>query len=120
MTIKEKIVSRFIAAAVLAGVSVFVAACSNSAPKCSDKKTADLVYEITKRELSKTLSDKLIESISFRLESIRTTGVDDKTGAQSCAAQLVMKSLKGEAPIDITYKSEMTDKGEQYVTVWGL
>lgn len=112
--------SRFTAAVVLASVSVFVAGCSNSAPKCSDKKTADLVYEIAKREYSKVFPGKAIDGISFRLDSIRTTAIDDKTGAQSCAAQLVLKGPNGELPLDITYKSEMTDKGSQYVTVWGL
>lgn len=112
---------RFARVALLSGIAMFAAGCSKSAPKCSDQTTIDLVFDITKRELQKTIAQEAIDSISLSLHAIRTTSTDDKTGAQSCAAQLVMKGERGEAPIDITYKSERTDKdNQQIVTVWGL
>lgn len=105
----------------LSGIAAFAAGCSDPAPKCSDQRTIDLVFDITKQELRKTLPKEVIDSITLNLNAIRTTAVDEKTGAQSCAAQLMIKGPRGEAPSDITYKSEKTDKdNRQIVTVWGL
>ena len=108
-------------AVILTSVLVVAGGCSNSAPKCSDQKTIDLVYEITKQELSKTMPKEVIDTTRFSLNATRTTAIDEKTGAQNCAAQLMIKGPKGEAPVDITYKSEKTDKNnQQIVTVWWL
>ncbi|MDO8444622.1 MAG: hypothetical protein Q7T53_00715 [Deltaproteobacteria bacterium] len=95
--------------------------CSNAAPKCGDQQTVDTVIEIAGKEIAKQVGQEASSQITLSVNAIRTTDFNKKTGAQSCAAQLVMKGPNGEVPIDITYTSEKTDKsGEVYVSVFGL
>ena len=100
---------------------LFMAACTSPAPKCADKATINLVLQIAREELVRKFGQAVADQIELRLDAIRTTASDDKTGAQQCAAQLVGKGAASEGKSDITYKSELTDKDRrQYVTVWGL
>lgn len=100
---------------------LLLAACSNSAPKCADKPTIDLVLQIAREEIVRQLGQPMVNQLEMRLDAIRTTASDSKTGAQQCAAQLIFKGPAGESKSDITYKSERTDQdGRQYVTVFGL
>lgn len=108
------------------GVSLLaiISACSTSAPKCADQKTIDLVLKIAQQEFDKKVGSQIRKEIadkfSMALGAIRTTGAEEKTGAQACAAELILKNPMGEDKLNITYKSEKTDNGEHYVTVFGL
>ena len=117
---KGKSMNRFAAGVIGIFILVLVSGCSNSAPKCSDQKTIDLVLQIAKQELAKKLSQETLDKVGMNLDAIRTTESDEKTGKQKCAAQMIFKGPGGESKADITYASEKTDKGEQYVTVYGL
>lgn len=105
---------------IIAAISL-ITGCAKPAPKCSDEKTIGSVLQITKEQASKRVP---LDDLVIKLEAIRTTGTDDKTGAQSCAGEIVMESKKmGNIPlpkIPITFKSEMTDTKEHYVSVKGL
>jgi hypothetical protein len=99
--------------------------CSSSIPSCSDSETTDLVLQIAKQELQKYLKVVTITSHTPEftgINKIMTTNTDEKTGFHECKAELE-KSFNGsemKLPIPITYKVEKTDKGEIYVTVYGL
>ena len=101
--------------------TILIIGCAKPAPKCSDEKTVNSVLQITKEQVSKRVP---LDDLVIKLEAIRTTGADDKTGAQSCAGEIVMESKKmGNIPlpkIPITFKSELTDTKEHYVSVKGL
>ena len=96
-------------------------ACSQSAPKCSDSETVQLVKEITRDEMVSQLGQEVSDSIKLEVGAIRTTDFNEKTGSQECAAQLSMTGPGGTETADITYTSEKTDAGKEfYVTVYGL
>ena len=91
---------------------LIVIACSKKVPGCSDQETQDLVINISKDLFP------IYKEFSFKLQSIRTANVDKETGACSCAAELyLVSSLGANITFPITYKTELTDKGELYVTV---
>lgn len=99
-------------------VFIAYALMDNSAPKCSDKGTKNLVLEIVREKLNQVTD---ASGMQIRLNAIRTLESNDKTGAQMCAAQLHFSGSGKETTLDITYKSEKTDKGgEFFVTVYGL
>ncbi len=102
-------------------VGSVLSGCSNSAPKCSDSETIELVEQITLQKIAETYGQDTANGMEISVDAIRTTESNDKTGAQQCAAQLTFKGPIGEKSFDITYKSEKTDKGDEfYVTVYGL
>lgn len=95
--------------------------CSDTAPKCSDSETQDLVIEISKEELAKQAGKQVADSVTLKLSAIRTTDYNEKTGSQQCVADLELKGQGGTKSIEITYKTELTDDGDEfYVTVYGL
>ena len=90
-------------------------------PTCSSKEATDLVLQISNNEVKKTYGSQLANAIDFSVSAIRTTDVNDQTGAYSCAAQLDMSGLGGVESSPITYTIEMTDGGDEfYVNVFGL
>lgn len=99
----------------------FFTGCSSSAPKCSDTETTDLVEQITRQELAKLYGQEASNGFQITLAAIRTTDINDKTGAQTCAADVTLKGADGTHSAPITYTSELADKGDEfYVTVYGL
>jgi len=110
----KKIVGTIIVLGVVSG-------CSNSAPKCSDEKTINLVKQIAKEKLVASFGEKSANMIELSIGAIRTTDSNEKTGTQQCAAQLTMKGEGGSKSADFTYKVEKTDDGEEFfVTAYGL
>lgn len=102
-------------------VAFGLSACSGGAPKCSAPETIELVKQIVKKELAKSLDQEKINQLEISVDAIRTTDSNEKTGAQQCAAQLKFKGSGGESTHDITYTCEKMDKGDEfYVTVYGL
>lgn len=98
-----------------------ITGCSKSAPKCSDTETLDLVKKIAMEELEKQVDKEIASRISLGFEAIRTTDANEKTGAQQCAADLIVTGPAGSNKLPITYKSERTDKADEfYVSVYGL
>ena len=106
--------STFIIAVVLTG-------CSNTAPKCSDQETQDLVIQISKDELVKQAGKDLASKVKLELSFIRTTDTNEKVGSFKCAAELVAIVDGVSNSSDITYTVELSDNGEEfYVNVFGL
>ena len=113
----------------LAGIIVMLAlcmgviGCTNSAPKCSDSETKDLVIHIAHDEMAKLYGQEKAKQIEMELSAIRTTDQNEKTGKYSCAAELIFKGPSGEELEKgaITYTSEITDDGDNfYANVYGL
>ncbi|CAH0532384.1 hypothetical protein VST7929_00213 [Vibrio stylophorae] len=103
------------------GISALLVGCDNSAPKCADQDTQDLVLEIARDELVKMYGNSAASTITMELDMIRTTDTNEKTGTHTCAAELVFKGPGGTEKGDITYTSENTDESDEfYVTVYGL
>jgi hypothetical protein len=97
---------------------------SPSVPSCSDSATTDLVIEISKGELASQapqLKSKIDDgSLTMVVDAIRTTDVNEKTGANTCAAGLKVSNDGEVNTLPITYSSEITDDGRLYVNVDGL
>lgn len=96
---------------------LLITGCSKSAPKCSDANTVKSVTELAIQELRKIIP---AEDLTVNIEAIRTTGSDDKTGAQFCEGDAVLNSVKSPtvkgSKFPIKFKSELTDKKEHYVS----
>lgn len=95
--------------------------CTKSAPSCSDPKTVELVKQIARKKIEKS-APGAGEKTVIELDSITTTAKDDKTGAQSCKANITFKipEVKFESSDSIIYISEYTDNKEHLVSVKGL
>ena len=103
-------------------LSLVLASCSQSAPKCGEKEVTDLVTQIAGREMANQIGAEAAKAFSYEVQAIRTTGSNEKTGAQQCAAELKIKASNGGVnELPITYTVERTDDGKQfYVNVFGL
>jgi len=104
-------------------ISLSVSGCSQTAPKCSDEETTNLVKEIADREMTNQLGVEAAKLFSYTVGAIRTTATNEQTGAHECAAQLgfTASSTGQTEEIPITYTVEVTDDGEEfYVNVFGL
>jgi len=104
------------AVAVLAG-------CGRSAPECGAEET---VTAVKKAILDGMATSAYADVFKWDLElgAIRTSGYDDATGMQSCAAELTVNSTlirtgrRTSAKKAVRYTSELTSSvGEFYVTV---
>ena len=116
MNVKKSAINVALGALLLVGMT----GCDNSAPKCSDQDTQDLVISIAHDELVEPRGEDFANKIKLSLDGIRTTDFNEKTGAQECAAELVMATPEKSMSADITYTSENTDDGNFYVKVFGL
>lgn len=113
----KKLISLVAAIVAIAAVS----GCTKSAPSCSDPKTVELVKQIARKKLD-SRTPGASEKTTIELDSITTTAKDDKTGAQSCKANITFKipEMKFETSDSIIYISEYTDNKEHLVSVKGL
>lgn len=53
-----------------------------------------------------------IKNATMTLDGIRTTASNEENGAKQCAARI---TINGNKTVDITYKVEITDKGDQFL-----
>ncbi|TCI04610.1 hypothetical protein EZV61_01120 [Corallincola luteus] len=105
----------------VSGFALMMVGCSQHAPDCDDSDAMDLVLEIVQEELVKEIGSEMAASVDLELDAIRTTDINEKTGARECASELLIEGPSGETSVDITYTSELTDEsGEFYITVYGL
>lgn len=121
----------------------FLAACSNAPPGCADSATKDLVIDIVLPSLQRevdlftnlqNMADRSIRSGSqsspeklvlterdVSLNFIRTTEVDNHTGARHCAAVMEVRLPNGSVDLNVVYSSEnVEESGSFYVTVHRL
>lgn len=103
-----------------------VSGCSQTGPTCSGQETINLGAQVAERELSKIprlYGKEPDPSLTYTVDAARTTSTNKQTGAQECAAQLIVgggKTQKNSA-LPITYTVGTTDNGEQiYVNVSGV
>lgn len=99
--------------------------CSSNVPDCNDSEVKDLVLEIANEEVFGMLGKGFARITELSLESARTTNTNEKTGANSCAADMRIKqdsgNIKQNRTVPITYTVESANDGEEfYVTVYGL
>lgn len=86
---------------------------SSGAPKCSDSDATDTVVQI--------VTSKSGGAAKGPLSNIRTIDKNETTGAYQCAAKIHVVMNGGFAfDKDITYKTERTDDGKPYITVFGI
>ena len=96
-------------------------ACSSTAPKCSDSRTTDTAMEIVQKKFAGQIGEDAVKQLGLKLINIRTTGLDEKLGKYTCAADLEISGPRGSKSVPIRYTSELTDDGKSfYVTVYGL
>lgn len=95
---------------------IFISACSNNVPSCSDPEVNDLALQITRDEINRQYGQQTANETPLSLNAIRTTNQNETTGAFECAAELSINQQK----FPITYTVEITDDQRVYVTVFGL
>lgn len=108
--------------------AILLAGCAKKAPDCNEKRTKDLVIEISKEEINKQLKmlydPKTVEIMNqavLEVVNVRTTNFNKETGTYECAADLKITGTKGTNNLPITYISELADGGKNfYVSVKGL
>jgi hypothetical protein len=96
---------------------------SGSSTTCSSKDVTQLVTEIAGEVMEEQVGLKAAMLFSYDIDFIRTTGVNEKTGTQECAAELKLNHSEADdfSKLPITYTVEKTDDGEGiYVNVYGL
>ncbi len=106
---------------ILAVLVLTIAGCFRPVPKCDDEVAIDLVKQIAGRELTKQIGARSSQNFSFTVGGIRPMGTDQKTGAQTCGAQLGVRAsnTKRSESLSIVYTVESTDEGVR-VSVHGL
>lgn len=99
-------------------MSIFLAGCSKSPPKCSDDDTASLVRKIILDQFggSEGLTEKEILE-NLKIELPRASSYDEKIKKYSCEAKLVAGN-KYQVPI--TYESQLDDQNQHVVSVSGI
>lgn len=98
-------------------VSFLITACAQEPPKCSDDKTLSLVKKILldKAGGSGGLSaEKSLENMIIELP--RANAFDKNIKKYSCIAKL---NVGGMTELPITYESQLDDKGQHIVSVFG-
>ncbi len=94
---------------------------NSNVPACSSSEVKQLVMKISKDELARQVDASISQNIQITLTAIRTTSINDQTGAYQCAANLNLIGSTNEEPYPITYTVEITDDGQEfYVSVFGL
>ncbi len=96
-------------------VVFLLSACGRTAPKCSDSETQSLVKSIIKDSIIENFGKGLVNNISFSLSTIRTTDYSEKTGSQECASSLYLTMLSKKEEVEITYKTELIDTGDEFL-----
>lgn len=99
-------------------MSMFLAGCSKTPPKCSDEDTASLVRKIILDQFggSEGLTEKEILE-NLKIELPRASAYDEKIKKYSCEAKLVAGN-KYQLPI--TYESQLDDQNQLVVSVSGI
>lgn len=108
-----------ISGVIVVGVmSMFLAGCSKTPPKCSDEDTASLVRKIILDQFggSEGLTEKEILE-NLKIELPRASAYDEKIKKYSCEAKLVAGN-KYQLPI--TYESQLDDQNQHLVSVSGI
>lgn len=107
-------------------ICIFIAGCKDKAPGCSAEETQELVKGIIKEKFDSRSYFKKIgapankvelfpELTTINLNAIRTVKENDN-GSCLCKAEAVIKySSNTENSISITYTSELTDKGDEFL-----
>lgn len=108
-------ISRVIAVGVM---SMFLAGCSKTPPKCSDEDTVSLVRKIILDQFggSEGVTEKEILE-NLKIELPRASSYDEKIKKYSCEAKLVAGN-KYQVPI--TYESQLDDQNQHVVSVSGI
>lgn len=93
-------------------------------PSCSNVDVKETVLEIVNRELKKQLFFNSDEILNISLDYIRTTDTNEKTGANTCAAEVTFenkqnRALKNSSQITYTVQNIEGEAGF-YVNVYGL
>ncbi|PNH88133.1 hypothetical protein [Vibrio diazotrophicus] len=104
------------------GLSTVLIGCGSGAPECSDTETKDLVKQIASEEMAEQIGAEAANQFTYKVNAIRTTDKNEKTGSKECAAQLeVIAANGGSNELPIEYTVEVTDdQKEFFVTVYGL
>jgi uncharacterized protein YecT (DUF1311 family) len=99
-------------------IAIFLAACSQEPPKCSDDGTFSLIRKIVLDQIGggEGLSETEINE-NMKIEFPRATAFDEKIKKYSCEAKLI---VGGMIQLPITYESQLDDKNQHLVSVGGI
>ena len=101
-------------------VAFILSGCNEDTPKCSSTDAKNLVIDISRKEIEKSL--KLDADVSISVNNVRTLSHDSKLDVYLCAADLTFTKPNLKQDIPITYRIQKTDegKGQFYININGL
>lgn len=102
-------------------IIVFIlSGCNEDTPKCSNTDAKELVIEISRKEIEKSL--KLDADVSISVNNVRTLNHDSKLDVYQCAADLTFTKPNLKQDIPISYRIQKTNEGngQFYINVYGL
>lgn len=101
-------------------VAFILSGCNEDTPKCNSTDAKNLVIDISRKEIEKSL--KLDADVSISVNNVRTLNHDSKLDVYQCAADLTFSKPNLKQDIPITYRIQKTDegKGQFYINVYGL
>jgi len=101
-------------------IAFILSGCNEDTPKCSSTDAKNLVIDISRKEIEKSL--KLDAGVSISVNNVRTLNHDSKLDVYQCAADLTFANPNLKQDIPITYRIQKTDegKGQFYINVYGL
>lgn len=77
------------------------------------------MFQNLARQYGGKLNDDF-DSIVWSLDTVRTLGKNESTGAYACKANLVASAYDSSSSIEIGYTSEIANENDFYVEVQGL
>ncbi|MGC0787500.1 hypothetical protein [Pantoea agglomerans] len=101
-------------------IAFILSGCNEDTPKCSNTDAKELVIEISRKEIEKSL--KLDADVSISVNNVRTLNHDSKLDVYQCAADLTFTKPNLKQDIPITYRIQKTNEGngQFYINVYGL
>lgn len=100
--------------------SGLLAGCGEKTPKCNSDDAKNLVVDIARKTIEKSMT--LDKDVRISVENVRTISHESGLDVYQCAADLTFTKPDLRNSLPITYQIQKTDedKGQFYINVSGL
>ncbi|HII3367990.1 TPA: hypothetical protein ACY3K0_000683 [Klebsiella michiganensis] len=100
--------------------SGLLAGCGEKTPKCNSDDAKNLVVDIARKTIEKSMT--LDKDVRISVENVRTISHESGLDVYQCAADLTFTKPDLKDSLPITYRIQKTDdnKGQFYINVSGL
>ncbi|EAB4492553.1 hypothetical protein CVQ47_003034 [Salmonella enterica subsp. enterica serovar Javiana] len=100
--------------------SGLLAGCGEKTPKCNSDDAKNLVVDIARKTIEKSMT--LDKDVRISVENVRTISHESGLDVYQCAADLTFTKPELKDSLPITYRIQKTDegKGQFYINISGL